>query len=53
MKSEKQTWWYAVITHKKDFPFTTHMSLDKEQIISCASLFGDDYELRSIELEKP
>lgn len=45
-----QTWYYAIITNKKYFPFTTHMSLDKDAIISCASLFGDDYELRTIEL---
>lgn len=45
-----QTWYYAIITHRKDFPFTTHMSIDKAAIISFASLFGDDYELRTIEL---
>lgn len=48
-----QTWWYAIITHDKTFPFTTRMSLDKDEIESHAQLFGSNYELRSIEIEKP
>lgn len=50
----KQTWYYAIIFHKKDFPFTTHLSLNKSEIKNhCDYFWKNCHELRSIEIEKP